>query len=1028
MIHNRSMTQASTLQHFRHQASRPWRRATTAIADARRRRSLPGTPLLSSVTTNFSFHQHLLTNSPPPTTLTSISQPLHAMATAYQYSKLPPDSIRLLRLQPHRDPTAPIRCTLFDCPLLQNHERVTFSPYEALSYVWGSTDNPQSITVRDCPISYDDDDEPSDPTTAPARTKSAGTLSVTRNLHEALVQLRDRFIDRVLWIDAICINQADLDERSCQVASMARIYAIASRVLVWLGPAGDDGVAEALGKCVVPIRHQFPSRSVRIEEGAESSEDHEPSAEHESSDDDGSPLEDASSSEYRSRPARRHLRLLREIVRKNRSVRYNFKDLEKDSKDGPGPEDFSWLLAIFQRPWFRRIWVLQEVAAARHVLVLCGSVSIDGLALCARIDALGKEHERGGISEMRSKLQFEVNLMKDTFQRNGLAGLGLGNLPIIPAPTSQRFNLAIAPLVQLLDMYLTRQATDVRDKAYALLGICSDDLRMSGLTPDYSCPIGKFFVLLCQHLFGMAVMVVKTFGDRHVVGMRGPGRVLGAVESVRHNARLGVYKLDIGYSLEGLWSRSDIIWHVSVQTVRSGDFFFVVPGARWPMIGRYVDSSLVIIAAMARCDKLDQIDWPGTNATFWSENMNRQKRWERRQDFWSSDLWLLWDWPGTDPPTHPDSELFKGIFPSGDRSAGRKSLSVALAVIYWGLGYHVSALYATKNFLEEYRQMKEHAKNVSKETPEDDQPATFSGPKHRLEMEFGVLVSQLPEGVEKQGILGLWYLRCHLPPLCAEEEKLLLVSAAGEEGYRNKLHQFYPHRTYERNMMGQALAIRDKNNNQIHPSRPRRHSWPQFHSSWLKSPLGVESSTPNLLSPTRPTRPTGRARAKMVAPSWNDLGEECMIAIAESGNLRQRQDWLWFRLACHRQGQVIRVTPRVLNTHISNNPPAAGVFELLARLPRHVINELPIQQETFNIAVSEEGNVTRRGNEHVKVLSMVLEKRGESDKATRMVTIAERNLEVKRSVQRLDMDMYWRRLRLDVSSEPSMEGSQIEDS
>lgn len=340
----------------------------------------------------------------------------------------------------------------------------------------------------------------------------------------------------------------------------------------------------------------------------------------------------------------------------------------------------------------------------------------------------------------------------------------------------------------------------------------------------------------------------------------------------------------------------------------------------------------------------------------------------------------------------------------------------------------MSAVHATNVFLEEYRQMKEHAENVSKETPEDDQPATFSGPKHQLEMEFDVLVSQLPEGVEKQGLLGLWYLRCHLPPLCAEEKELLLVSAAGEGGYRNKLHQFYPHRTYERNMMGQALAIRDKNNNQIHPSRPRRHSWPQFHKQLAKEPSWVRKLDPESPLSYETDKTDGESEGQDGSPVVeDDLGEECMIAIAKSGNLRQRQDWLWFRLACHRQGQVIRVTPRVLNTHISNNPPAAGVFGLLARLPRHVINELPIQQETFNIAVSE-GNVTGRGNEHVMVLSMVLEKRGESDKATRMVTIAERNLEVKRSVQRLDIDTYRHGLRLDVSSEPSMEGSKIEDS
>ncbi|KAH8723853.1 heterokaryon incompatibility protein-domain-containing protein, partial [Phaeosphaeriaceae sp. PMI808] len=51
------------------------------------------------------------------------------------------------------------------------------------------------------------------------------------------------------------------------------------------------------------------------------------------------------------------------------------------------------VLALFQRPWFRRIWVLQEVAAARHVLVMCGPTEIDGYAFCLGVDALRGSYE-----------------------------------------------------------------------------------------------------------------------------------------------------------------------------------------------------------------------------------------------------------------------------------------------------------------------------------------------------------------------------------------------------------------------------------------------------------------------------------------------------------------------------------------------------------------------------------------------------------------------------------------------------------
>ena len=85
--------------------------------------------------------------------------------------------------------------------------------YEALSYTWGSTNDPAQVFVG-------------------SRRRS---LSVTRNLADALIHLRLRDKPRKLWIDAICVNQADLKERGSQVKRMAKIYASATRVVIWLG-------------------------------------------------------------------------------------------------------------------------------------------------------------------------------------------------------------------------------------------------------------------------------------------------------------------------------------------------------------------------------------------------------------------------------------------------------------------------------------------------------------------------------------------------------------------------------------------------------------------------------------------------------------------------------------------------------------------------------------------------------------------------------------------------------------------------
>lgn len=62
-------------------------------------------------------------------------------------------------------------------------DRVEGSPYEALSYVWGNTESTEKIWVDGCPF------------------------TVTENLFEALSDLRQPKEDRLLWIDAICIDQ-----------------------------------------------------------------------------------------------------------------------------------------------------------------------------------------------------------------------------------------------------------------------------------------------------------------------------------------------------------------------------------------------------------------------------------------------------------------------------------------------------------------------------------------------------------------------------------------------------------------------------------------------------------------------------------------------------------------------------------------------------------------------------------------------------------------------------------------------------
>jgi len=136
------------------------------------------------------------------------------MAAAYdshlKYSALEDGCIRLLQLEPANDRSALIRCSFITVRLADR------PAYEALSYVWGTYSQRETIRV------------------------ATADVSVTTNLFLALSSLRHPDTPRTLWVDALCINQADVEERSRQVSIMGLIYTEADNVVVYLGEEWDD--------------------------------------------------------------------------------------------------------------------------------------------------------------------------------------------------------------------------------------------------------------------------------------------------------------------------------------------------------------------------------------------------------------------------------------------------------------------------------------------------------------------------------------------------------------------------------------------------------------------------------------------------------------------------------------------------------------------------------------------------------------------------------------------------------------------
>jgi hypothetical protein len=123
-----------------------------------------------------------------------------------EYQPLSGDEIRLLTIHPSPSDESPVCVSLHHASLAV--EENTASPYYALSYCWGDPTGKLDINLN-------------------------GTqVAVTRNLHRALRRFRSPSLARPIWVDALCINQQDTQERSVQVLRMRDLYLRAELVLV----------------------------------------------------------------------------------------------------------------------------------------------------------------------------------------------------------------------------------------------------------------------------------------------------------------------------------------------------------------------------------------------------------------------------------------------------------------------------------------------------------------------------------------------------------------------------------------------------------------------------------------------------------------------------------------------------------------------------------------------------------------------------------------------------------------------------
>jgi hypothetical protein len=267
-------------------------------------------------------------------------------------------------------------------------------------------------------------------------------LKITASLHGALQRLRQTFTSRWLWVDAICINQSPqaLEERAAQVSMMRDIYKNAQQVNVWLGEA------ENQSHHAVYIVKQLAHHSEILKGWG-------------------------------------HLDYI--PADKLQQVGLDF-----SSHAGPTEKEWATVQPLFDRPWFRRIWTVQEVAMARYTTVFCGREEISWSDMIRGLEA-------GTSSRL---LYYKRALNPDTLDFFHPAHAAqLHQLHKIPTSSRYiRYNLG--SLLSYLLWFRQREATDPRDKVFALLGLVQNYDFVHTIIPDYTLTMEDLYHSVTKQL------------------------------------------------------------------------------------------------------------------------------------------------------------------------------------------------------------------------------------------------------------------------------------------------------------------------------------------------------------------------------------------------------------------------------------------------------------------------------------------------------------------------------------------------
>jgi hypothetical protein len=200
------------------------------------------------------------------------------------------------------------------------------SPFAALTYVWNIDDDNKTFMSLKC---------------------RDQTLELTRNGYEALKHLRNKLGAFDIWIDAICINQNNDDEKMDQIKLMGDIYSEAETVYVWLGVGGD-----ACDRALQFIRRDDFQRYVRWEEE---------SAQYE-----------ISKGQIRKAAWAYGFGGIVSIAASSQHATWQDKIWARAWTERQEKVSFDDLMTLLDNPWITRMWTFQEILLASNPVVVVG--------------------------------------------------------------------------------------------------------------------------------------------------------------------------------------------------------------------------------------------------------------------------------------------------------------------------------------------------------------------------------------------------------------------------------------------------------------------------------------------------------------------------------------------------------------------------------------------------------------------------------------------------------------------------------